>query len=315
MAQFAGGTNVFVMEYIDSAIYRIPARSRRQVMDWSLVLLSQGIESTIDRDEETGWCLIVAASDRDRSRESIQRYQTENRHWPWRQEIPSGILFDWGSVGWALLLCLFFYLSERWPDLRSAGVLDGIAVNKGEWWRISTATFLHADAGHLAANVGIGVVLLGLVMGRYGTGLGLFATYLAGVGGNLMTWLVHRNHESLGASGMVMGCMGLLGAQTALRSANPHALKSLFRSVGGAFMLFVLFGLNPETDVSAHAGGFLTGIFLGSVMAREIRNHQNTSVNLLAGIAFCALVILTWGSQFVTCISRSSVVSPTPNPN
>lgn len=283
------------MEQTDSAIHRIPARTRRQMMDWSLVLASQGIESAIDRNEEIGWCLTVAASDRDRAIDSIQKYQTENRRWLWRQEIPSGILFDWGSVGWAFLMCLFFSISVRWPGFREAGVLNGNAVSRGEWWRISTATFLHADAGHLAANIGIGVVLLGLAMGRYGTGLGLFATYLAGVGGNILTWLLHRNHTSLGASGMVMGCMGLLGTQAVLPSANPHVLKALFRSAAGALMLFVLFGLNPETDVTAHAGGFLSGMFLSGIMAYVVRNRQDTSVNLFAGIGFCALVILTWG--------------------
>ncbi len=34
---------------------RIPARSRGQAMDWSLVLASQGIEHVIEGPDETGW--------------------------------------------------------------------------------------------------------------------------------------------------------------------------------------------------------------------------------------------------------------------
>lgn len=42
---------------------RIPARHRRQAMDWSLVLASQGIEHRIDYDEATGWTLAVPEAD------------------------------------------------------------------------------------------------------------------------------------------------------------------------------------------------------------------------------------------------------------
>ena len=42
--------------------HRIPARNRRQAIDWSLVLASQGIEHGIEHLEETGWALTIAES-------------------------------------------------------------------------------------------------------------------------------------------------------------------------------------------------------------------------------------------------------------
>ena len=63
---------------------RIPARSRRQAMDWSLVLVSQGIETTIDLDADLGWGLIVTESDHARSIDVLKRYLAENRQWPQR---------------------------------------------------------------------------------------------------------------------------------------------------------------------------------------------------------------------------------------
>src|SRR5436190_15989082 len=54
---------------------RIPARSRGQAMDWSLVLASQGIEHAIDDPAETGWGLIVAESDRAAALEAIRLYR------------------------------------------------------------------------------------------------------------------------------------------------------------------------------------------------------------------------------------------------
>ncbi len=87
--------------------------------------------------------------------------------------------------------------------------MDGAAVAHGQWWRLFTAIWLHADLAHLATNATIGLLLLGLAMGRYGTGAGLLAAYLAGAGGNLVAGLISlQPHRSLGASGMVIGCLG-----------------------------------------------------------------------------------------------------------
>ena len=201
---------------MEPATARITVRSQRQAMDWSLVLVSQGIETTIDQAEDgTGWGLLVAGQDYGNALRVIRQYHLENRGWPWQQAVfRPGFLFDWGSVAWALLAGLFFWLSTH-TDLQSGGVMDGTAVAHGQWWRLFTAVWLHADLAHLATNATLGLVLLGLAMGRYGTGAGLLAAYLAGAGGNLVAGLISlQTHRSLGASGMVTGALGLLAAQS-----------------------------------------------------------------------------------------------------
>src|SRR5208283_4928412 len=108
------------------------------------------------------------------------------RSWPWQQAVfRPGLLFDWGSLAWALLACLFYAISTH-TDLQSGSLMDGTAVAHGQWWRLFTAMWLHADLAHLATNATIGVILLGLAMGHYGTGVGLLTAYLAGAGGNLV---------------------------------------------------------------------------------------------------------------------------------
>src|SRR5579864_9563258 len=73
---------------MDLGTSRIPAHSRRQAMDWSLVLLSQGIEATIDYSEEgAGWGLLVEAADYDKAVAAIWQYRVENRGWPWQQRV------------------------------------------------------------------------------------------------------------------------------------------------------------------------------------------------------------------------------------
>ncbi|MBC8097607.1 MAG: rhomboid family intramembrane serine protease [Akkermansiaceae bacterium] len=273
---------------------RIPTRTQRQAMDWSLALISQGIESTIEHSEELGWGLVVAAEQQAQAEETIQRYQIENRHWPWRQEIRQEVLFDWGALAWVFLLAVFYALETRGPDFRTAGLMNSDSVSHGQWWRLFTAVFLHADMAHLATNLSVGLLLLGLTMGRYGTGIGLLAAYLTGAGGNVATWLMFPEHRSLGASGMVTGCIGLLAAQAISARHHPHAIKYAVSGILGGVFLFVLLGLSPGTDVLAHFGGFVSGLLLGTILLLVRTQAQNTGANLLAGAAFTSLVIGTW---------------------
>ncbi|HOB33898.1 MAG TPA: rhomboid family intramembrane serine protease, partial [Verrucomicrobiota bacterium] len=192
------------MESVTSA--RVPASSRQQAMDWSLVLASQGIDCAIDFSPELGWGLVVSAENAEPALDAIRRFHRENRRWPWRREIRPALTFDWGSVAWVLLMAAFMWLSTAHPIVRDRGMMDARAVSEGEWWRLFTATFLHGDLGHLAMNAALGAILLGLVMGSYGTGVGLLVASMAGVLGNVATWLAYADHYSLGASGVVTGC-------------------------------------------------------------------------------------------------------------
>jgi rhomboid protease GluP len=282
---------------MEAAIARISARSRHQAMDWSLVLVSQGIETIIEYAEDgAGWELLVAGQDYESALNALRQYHLENRRRPWRQDVfGAGVLFDWGSLAWVFLIGLFFWLSVR-GGFQSAGIMDGTAVAHGQWWRLFTAIWLHGDVGHLAANATIGLVLLGLAMGRYGTGFGLLAAYLTGVGGNVTVWLLSSApHHSLGASGMVLGSLGLLAVQSfSLWRQTPHAGKYIISSIAGGVMLFVLLGLTPGTDILAHAGGFATGLLLGGLLTLVPGLAQEAKTNLVCGFLFAVLVIVPW---------------------
>ncbi len=282
----------------DQIVARIPARSQQQVMDWSLVLASQEIESVIDfSPEPPHWGLLVARADSERALAAIKQYQIENRAWPWRRELfKAETVFDAGSFAWAALLISFFWVQNADEPFTRAGVMDLSATAAGQWWRLFTAITLHADLSHLATNLVFGVLLLGLAMGRYGTGVGLLASYLAGVVGNLLFLAVGPAQSvSLGASGMVFGGLGLLAAQSVAiwwktRHAPRYTLGGLFAGV----MLFVLLGLSPRSNVLAHAGGFVCGVVIGAVLAGSRPLAGNAKVNLLAGLAFGALVLIPW---------------------
>lgn len=283
---------------MELATTRIRARSRRQALDWSLVLLSQGIEHTVEPPGETGtWELQVASPDLEKALGAIRLYRLENRHWPWRRQLfKQGVLFDWGSLSWAILIAVFFWLSNVQPALRACGVMNAAAVSRGQWWRLFSAVWLHADLSHLAGNAVLGLVFLGLAMGRYGTGLGLLAAYLAGAGGNLFAWwLAPQPRFSLGASGMVMGALGLLAIQSfALWRRDPLAGKYIVSGVLGGVMLFLLLGLGPDSDLLAHAGGFVAGVLLGAILAPLPALTRSSGMNVLSGLIFTVLVVWPW---------------------
>lgn len=266
-------------------------------MDWGLVLVSQGIEATIDCSEDgTSWGLMVARPELGRALRALRLYRLENRGWPWQQQVlERGYLFDWGSLAWVLLVILFYGLDAR-AELRPAGALVGSLVTHGQWWRLFTAIWLHGDVGHLASNATFGFVLLGLAMGRYGTGAGLLAAYLGGVGGNVVSWLVSGElHRSLGASGMVMAGLGLLAAQSLSARPRPApARKVVLAGIFSGVMLFTLLGLTPGTDVLAHLGGFLSGLLLGGLLGMLPVMAQKAGVNLGCGLLFTVLVVLPW---------------------
>lgn len=282
---------------VDQSPTRINARSQKQAMDWSLVLLSQGIESTIEQPaEDHGWGLLIEPTHYAPGLQILRQYQFENRGWPWQQQVfRPGVLFDWGAVPLVLLMGVFYWLDVH-SGLRNQGLMDSSAVLRGEWWRPFTAVWLHGDAAHLASNATMGLLLLGLAMGAYGTGVGVLAALLSGVLGNLAALAIDpSSHRSLGASGMIMGALGLLAAQS-LRAwtRSTPGLRKMLGGVAAGFMLFVLLGLTPGTDIIAHTGGFFGGLFLGGLLLWLRVVPENAGINLACGLCSAALVLYPW---------------------
>lgn len=280
----------------------IGVRSQRRALEWSLVLASQGIETSIGAPDETrGWHLLVAAQDHARALEILREYRLENRPHRWVHRVPgTGLVFDGSSLAWVITLAVFYWLdAERSGQLRLQGMMDSEAVRAGAWWRLFTAILLHGDLGHLAANLTTGFLLIGLAMGTLGVGLGLLGSFLAGAGGNLVGLLVYSgSHRSLGASGMVLGALGLLTAQPILLGrASGTRRQVILRSLWGGLLLLVLLGFSPhpETDVIAHVGGFAWGLGLGMLfLAVPERLRQSRWTHTAAVLLCLALVLYPW---------------------
>ena len=226
------------------------------------------------RSRSTVWCLRVEPASIERARAVIDEYRRENPRFDWQRSAATSAASDrslsWapGVVAWVLVLCLLHGLLPT--VLRSAGWVEVAAVRQyGQWWRLFTATWLHADVAHLASNVGTGALTLGLAMGRYGPGTALSLSLLAGTAANIPGVLLREpTARALGASGVVMAALGLLAGHAVVWwRISRHATKPVWISLGAGGFLFLSLGVNPASDVLAHAGGFFGGILLGALAA------------------------------------------------
>jgi membrane associated rhomboid family serine protease len=206
------------------------------------------------------------------------------------------MLFDARAAFWFAALTLFhFFAAGSVTDFRSHGLMDRDAVLHGEWWRLFTATTLHGDAAHLAANAATGFVFLGLAMGGYGVGVALLLSLLGGALANVVTVLLHESpFFNLGASGCVMASLGMLAAQSVALASNEKRSVRVGRGVIAGILLVVFLGFSEKSDVVAHVGGFGAGVVLG-IMALRLRGLLlKRGLQILAAIIFGAMVAATW---------------------
>lgn len=282
---------------------RISARSQRQAMDWSLVLASQNIHPIIagpgEEAERKEWALLVAPAQYEAALAAIRQYRLENRGWAWRTSLPGADLdIHTGALCWCVVLvCWHWVASFIVPALTARGQMSNVAVENGEWFRLFTAVLLHSDLAHLLANVTFGAIFLGLAMARFGWGVTLLATFTAGAVGNVVGYVLYDTpYTGVGASGMMMGALGLLCIHSfGLWRKNPKAARYVMSGVIAGVLLFVLFGFSPGSDIFAHLGGFVAGLFFGAVLSFvDERKVHGRSLNI-AGIALVVMTMaVTW---------------------
>ncbi|MBR4667224.1 MAG: rhomboid family intramembrane serine protease [Butyrivibrio sp.] len=176
---------------------------------------------------------------------------------------------------------IVFVISNLVPSLYSNGAMftAGILAN-GEYYRIFTATFLHANVKHLFDNM-IMLGIVGAIIENYmGHGLYLIMYLLAGICGNLlsMAYEIHNDLQwvSVGASGSVMGVVGFLAVwivinRKVLVQDKSMLIRLLFLLVFVVDACFFQSGANTV----AHLGGFLTGFVIGILNIIVFKNRKN----------------------------------------
>jgi membrane associated rhomboid family serine protease len=148
-------------------------------------------------------------------------------------------------------------------SLPLAGFLGGPG-DLAQPWRFVTAIFLHGGLLHIGFNMWVLMDIGPMVEEMYGSARYLFLYVATGVAGYMLSSWV--GHLSVGASGSLLGLIGvLLAATTGRKSMAAQALRSaLIRWLIYIAILGLIFS---GTDNYAHFGGLVTGYLLGRGMA------------------------------------------------
>jgi rhomboid protease GluP len=178
--------------------------------------------------------------------------------------------------------------------LRRFGALWTPAVREGQLYRLVTAMFLHGGLIHIGFNMMILMDIGPVVEEVYGSARYLFLYTATGIVGYLFTtFSPFRSYpvQSVGASGAILGIVGLMIAITTRRGgASMQALRS--RLISWIVSIFVLGFFLRIVDNSAHLGGLASGFLLGKVFAdREPMNAGEVKRAYTLGW-IAALVIL-----------------------
>ena len=181
-----------------------------------------------------------------------------------------------------------------WED---RGIASSRAIMAGQWWRAFTALTLHADLGHLGANLAAGLVYAGFLLPIFGAGWTWLFIVLAGGAGNWLNACGHANvdHLSIGASTAVFAALGILvAAQCAMRTLAVRAVRAreFLLPVGAGLGLLAYLGVgDQQTDYMAHFFGLLAGVPFG-VAGVWLRLGPRTPRIAQAALAWSAAGVL-----------------------
>lgn len=147
--------------------------------------------------------------------------------------------------------------------LLTTGAKINELILRGQYWRLLTSAFLHADFLHLLFNMYALVVLGRFVETALGKGRFLGVYLFSTLTGGIMSFLFTPN-VSVGASGAIFGLLGAI-FMMALFGENK-TVRSLLPRVLAVMGLNLLLGMSSSgIDNFGHVGGLLGGIFLTGI--------------------------------------------------
>lgn len=152
----------------------------------------------------------------------------------------------------------------------SAGILVRFGAEYGpdivfrhQWWRFVTAIFLHGGLMHIGFNLWCLFDLGPAVESLFSTTKFIFIYLVTGVAGFLLSFWWRPVGLSMGASGAILGLIGVLIAA----SFHHGDIGRAYRSQLWRWLIYIfIFSLLPGVDMAAHAGGFVSGLVLGYII-------------------------------------------------
>ena len=165
------------------------------------------------------------------------------------------------------------------------GELQG--VETGQYYRLLTAAFLHANLFHLLMNM-FALAQLGPVLESALGRVRFLALYLlSALGGSTLSLLVsERTTLGVGASGAIFGLFGAYYIVVRRLGGETRSIVALL-----AVNLVITFAV-PIIDWRAHLGGLLTGAVVAAALAYAPRGDRRAATQAAACAAVLALVVV-----------------------
>ena len=179
------------------------------------------------------------------------------------------------------------------------GILNNFAnyylyVQNGEYYRLITSMFVHANILHLVSNMYALYVVGPIIEKYYGKGKFLLIYLGSGIIGSLFS-VVLTNYASVGASGAIFGLFGaLLYFGYKYRATLDGFLRS---SIIPTLLVNLLLGfMIPGIDVSAHLGGLIGGLLFsyqtGVVNKEKTKDKINGLIIIMILVAFLIFMLI-----------------------
>jgi rhomboid protease GluP len=172
-----------------------------------------------------------------------------------------------------MLLATLFYWSDPlgWSQFLPA-IRQPIFAN-GEWWRIFTAIFIHADWDHFFSNMYMLAFFSFFVFGYFGFGVfPLLSFFTAGIVNLLSISTYPPDVTLLGSSGLVYLLGGFWLTLYFFIQRQYGITNRLLRVVGIGAVIFFPTSFVPATSYRTHAIGFVFGTLMA--LAYFIKNKK-----------------------------------------
>lgn len=174
------------------------------------------------------------------------------------------------------------------------GAKYNMKIADGEYFRLLTAMFLHANLMHIVFN-SLALRALGRdVEVFFGKAKFLIIYFVAGIIGSLGSYMFN-DAIGVGASGAIFG---LLGANLYLMTINP----TLYKKIYGNDMLVLLginlvYGLmNPSIDNVAHLAGMIGGYLAAWSVGIKQQNPFKAKHMIAQAVTIILIVVsVAWG--------------------
>lgn len=175
------------------------------------------------------------------------------------------------TIALVLVNVLIFYImgmSGNYNEIVEKYAMYVPAVENGEWYRIFTHMFLHADTGHLFNNMLMLAAVGYSIEDDFGHIKFSIIYFVGGLGACALSayYDIATSHyvPSIGASGAIMAIFGAMIVIIIRKRSSFDKTVGIRSLIVLAIMVFG--NMSQGVDWMAHLGGAITGLILGFVL-------------------------------------------------